>query len=106
MLLYLHLPDVKIEIPIKTKEKIISTTTTGRTTKQPYDNHKVSDSEQESDNWKVGVSVGIVLFVLFTAIGKSLILINCPLNYIWVLKTFENLNIKFCEDAKASILSW
>ena len=82
MLLYLHLPDVKTEIPIKTKEAIISPTTTGRTTKQPYDNQKGS----ESDNWKVGVSVGIVLFVLFTAIGTSLIPINCPLNYTWVLK--------------------
>lgn len=49
--------------------------TTEKTTTVQYDEHVSSKSEQSSNNWKIGLFVGVVLVVLFIAIGKSLLIV-------------------------------
>lgn len=67
------MPAKKTETPAKTTETIIHPATTERTTKSLYDEHENRESEQSSENWKIGLSVGVVLVVLFIAIGKVLL---------------------------------
>lgn len=69
----------KTETPRKTTQtrpKRTTEKTTERTTKHPYDRAERSRSDNSSENWKIGLSVGVVLFVLSIAIGKCVVAVK------------------------------
>ena len=66
--MHIHYADEKTETSTATPTEAILPPTTERTTTALYDEHESS----KSHNWKIGMSVSVVLVVLFTAIGKSL----------------------------------
>ena len=71
--MHIYYADEKTETSTAIPTEAILPPTTESTTTALDDEHESSKSEQSSDNWKIGMSVGVVLVVLFTAIGKILL---------------------------------
>lgn len=68
-LYFIHLLVEKTETSSKRTETTPEMETE-QTTNEPYNNGESSESDKSSENWKIGLSVGVVLFVLFMVIGK------------------------------------
>ena len=41
-----------------------------RTTEEPYDKDNGTKRDKSSKSWKIGLSIGVVLFAIFIVIGK------------------------------------
>ena len=61
------------ELPSKTTQitpERTSKKSPERTTEEPYDKDNGTKRDESSKNWKIGLSIGVVLFVIFIVIGK------------------------------------